>query len=342
MRFAANWRGSFPGLTFYFLPADIVSQILNFGLPAPIDIQIVGQNIEGNRQYADKLLNQIKYIPGTTDLRIQQPFNAPKLQVDIDRTKSQEAGYTARDVASNLLVSLSGSFQTSPTFWLNPKNGVSYNIATRLRSIETNTLQALGNTPITNSAGTPPQILNSLATITPGQEQGTVSHYNVQPVLDIYGSVQGRDLGGVSSGHRPDCGGNQKRSAARNARSDSRPGADDEGVLHRFARWPGLFDCAGLSADRHQLPILAGSVRDHCGFAGGAGGNRLVSVSYSHDAQRSGTDRIDYVHGRGDSEQHSGRELCQGADGSGDERDRGRVGGGLYALPAGADDGAWR
>jgi multidrug efflux pump subunit AcrB len=194
----AKLAQEFPGVTFYFLPADIVSQILNFGLPAPVDIQFVGQNIEGNRQYADKLLNQIKYIPGTTDLRIQQAFNAPKLQVDIDRTKSQQAGYTARDVANNLLVALSGSFQTAPTFWLNPQNGVSYNIATQTPQYQTDTLQGLGNLPITSSAGTPPQILNSLASIRHGQESGTVSHYNVQSVLDIYGSVQGRDLGGVS------------------------------------------------------------------------------------------------------------------------------------------------
>jgi CzcA family heavy metal efflux pump len=188
----------FPGVTFYFLPADIVSQILNFGLPAPIDIQIVGRDVEGNRQYADKLLNRIKYIPGTTDLRIQQAFNAPKLQIDIDRTKSEQAGYTARDVAGNLLVALSGSFQTSPTFWLNPQNGVSYNVATETPQYQTDSLQGLGNLPITSSAGTPPQILDSLASIRPGQESGTISHYNVQPLIDIYGSVQRRDLGGVS------------------------------------------------------------------------------------------------------------------------------------------------
>jgi CzcA family heavy metal efflux pump len=194
----AKLAREFPGVTFYFLPADIVSQILNFGLPAPVDIQIVGQNVEGNRLYANKLLNQIKYVPGTTDLRIQQAFNAPKLQVDIDRIKSQEAGYTARDVANNLLVALSGSFQTSPTFWLNPKNGVSYNIATQTPQYQTDTLQGLGNLPITSPAGTTPQILNSLASIRHGQESATVSHYNVQPVVDIYGSVQGRDLGGVA------------------------------------------------------------------------------------------------------------------------------------------------
>jgi CzcA family heavy metal efflux pump len=188
----------FPGLTFYFLPADIVSQILNFGLPAPIDIQIVGQNIEGNREYANKLFNKVKFVPGTTDLRIQQPFNSPMLQVDIDRTKSQGAGYTARDVANNLLIALSGSFQTAPTFWLNPKNGVSYNIAAQTPQYMTDSLQGLGNVPISGAAGTQPQILKGLASITRGQEAATVSHYNVQPVLDIYGSVQGRDLGGVS------------------------------------------------------------------------------------------------------------------------------------------------
>jgi CzcA family heavy metal efflux pump len=188
----------FPGLTFYFLPADIVSQILNFGLPAPIDIQIIGQNVEGNRQFANQLFNQIKYVPGTTDLRIQQPFNSPKLQVDIDRTKSQGAGFTARDVASNLLVALSGSFQTAPTFWLNLDNGVSYSISTQTPQYLTDSLQGLGNIPITSTAGTPSQILKNLASISPGHEQATVSHFNVQPVLDIYGSVQGRDLGGVS------------------------------------------------------------------------------------------------------------------------------------------------
>src|ERR1700731_187638 len=168
-RLRAKLAQEFPGVTFYFLPADIVSQILNFGLPAPVDVQIVGQNVEGNRRYADKLLNQIKYIPGTTDLRIQQAFNAPKLQVDIDRTKSQQAGYTARDVASNLLVALSGSFQTAPTFWLNPKNGVSYNIATQTPQYQTDTLQGLGNLPITSSTGTTPPQINSLASIRPGQ-----------------------------------------------------------------------------------------------------------------------------------------------------------------------------
>ena len=188
----------FPGATFAFLPADIVSQILNFGLPAPIDIQVVGYNLEGNRRFADNLLQRIRYIPGTVDLRIQQPFDQPKLHINVDRTKAGQTGFTERDVASNLLISLSGSFQTSPTFWLNPKNGVSYPIATQTPQYRLDSLQGLENIPVTGTSGAPPQILGSLASIHRGVGLGLVSHYDIQPVIDIYGSVQGRDLGAVA------------------------------------------------------------------------------------------------------------------------------------------------
>jgi len=166
----------FPAVTFAFLPADIVSQILNFGLPAPIDIQIVGYNQENNRRFADDLLQRIRYIPGAVDLRIQQPFDQPKLHINVDRTKAGQTGYTVRDVASNLLISLSGSFQTSPTFWLNPKNGVSYPIATQTPQYRLDSLQGLENIPVTGASGAPPQILASLASIRRGVGQGLVSH----------------------------------------------------------------------------------------------------------------------------------------------------------------------
>ena len=187
----------FPGVTFYFLPSDMVSQILNFGLPAPIDVQIIGANLDNNREFADRLLQQMKHIPGATDLRIQQPFNQPKLFVDIDRTKSQQVGYSAREIASNLLVSLSGSFQTSPTFWLNPRNGVSYSIVTQSPQYQMDSLQDLRNVPIGGN-GSAPQILTSLASIKRGTGLATVSHYNIAPVVDVYGAVQGTDLGGVA------------------------------------------------------------------------------------------------------------------------------------------------
>ena len=118
-------------MTFSFLPADIVSQILNFGLPAPIDIQVVGYDLDGNRAFADKLLERVRQVPGTVDLHIQQPFDQPYLHIDVDRTRAEQIGFTQRDIATNLLVSLSGSFQTTPEFWLNPKSGVSYMIAAR-------------------------------------------------------------------------------------------------------------------------------------------------------------------------------------------------------------------
>ncbi len=194
---------NFPGVTFYFLPADIVSQILNFGLPAPIDVQIVGRNINANRDFADHLLNRLKFVPGVADLRIQQVFDQPKLHFDVDRTKAEQAGFTQRDVANNLLISLSGSFQTSPTFWLDPKTGVSYNIATQSPQYDIDTLQKLNNIPITNGGASQPQIFAGLASLTRGAEQGVVSHYNVQPVIDIFGSVEGRDLGGVAREIQP-------------------------------------------------------------------------------------------------------------------------------------------
>src|SRR5438270_1588765 len=188
----------FPGVTFSFLSADIVSQILNIGLPSPIDIQVVGYNQQGNREFAGKLLQQLRYIPGITDLRIQQPFDQPKLHINVDRTKAQLVGFTERDVAQNLLISLSGSFQTSPTFWLDPKTGVSYSITTQTPQYRIDSLQSLENIPITGTAGARPEILASLASINRGVGSAVVSHYDIQPVIDIFGSVQGRDLGGVA------------------------------------------------------------------------------------------------------------------------------------------------
>jgi len=188
----------FPGVTFYVLASDMVSQILNFGLPQPINVQVVGQQLAANRRFAEALLGRIKLVPGVVDLHIQEPFNLPRLQVDIDRTRSAQVGFTPRDVANNLLVSLSGSFQTTPTFWLDPRTGVSYSVTAQTPQYRVDTLQDLENIPVTNSAGVPPQILSNLASISRGASPAAVSHYNVQPVINVYGSVQGRDLGGVA------------------------------------------------------------------------------------------------------------------------------------------------
>ena len=188
----------FPGVTFYFLPADIVSQILNFGLPAPIDIQILGRDLAANRVFADNLLNQLKFVPGTVDLRIQQAFDQPKLHIEVDRTKAQQIGYSARDVANNVLISLSGSFQTTPNYWLDRRTGVSYSIAAQTPQYNADSLQALENIPVTGPGTPQSQIMASVASFSRGAEMGVVSHYNIMPVIDIYGAVQGRDLGGLA------------------------------------------------------------------------------------------------------------------------------------------------
>jgi multidrug efflux pump subunit AcrB len=143
-------------------------------------------------------LNQLKFVPGTVDLRIQQQFNAPKLHIDVNRTKAQQGGFSALDIAQNLLISLSGSFQTSPTFWLDPATGVSYNIATQTPEYRTNSLQKLENIPITVSDTNKSAILSDFASFSLGSEMAVVSHYNVQPAIDIFGSVDGRDLGAVA------------------------------------------------------------------------------------------------------------------------------------------------
>ncbi|WP_433971463.1 efflux RND transporter permease subunit [Tunturiibacter lichenicola] len=190
----------FPGTEFYYLPTDMVSQILNFGLPAQIDVQFVGQQLTQNRAVAEKMMEQISHIPGTTDLRIQQPFNLPTWTIDVDRTRAQQVGYSQRDVAVSVLTSLSGSFQTNPTFYLNPQNHVSYNVAVQTQQYNVQTLQQLENFPIaTNGSTQQPQILGNLASIRRGTEQGTVSHYNARPVIDIYGAVEGTDLASVST-----------------------------------------------------------------------------------------------------------------------------------------------
>jgi len=190
----ASLPREFPGTDFYFLPDDIVSQILDFGLPAPIDVQIVGKNIDANRRLADQIMNQMRRIPGIADLRIQQTFDEPKLHVFTDRIKAAESGYTQADVAQSLLISLSGSFQTQPTFWLSPQNGVSYDVVTQAPQYDMQSLQALRNLPLTAAQPAKPEILNDITSISRGAGMAVVNHYDIQRAVDIYGAVDGRDL----------------------------------------------------------------------------------------------------------------------------------------------------
>jgi multidrug efflux pump subunit AcrB len=216
----------YPGVSFYVLPVDIVTQILNFGLSAPIDVQIVGPNLYGNRAVAERMLNEVRYVTGASDARIQQPFDLPNFTVNVDRTRAQAIGFSQRDVAQSLLVALSGSFQTTPSFYLDPRNGVSYNVAVQTPQYRLDSISGLQSLPVTRASnagasagGIPPansgtgaarptmmapgapqpvQILGNLAEFKPGAELGTVSHYDVQPVIDIYTNVVGTDLGTVT------------------------------------------------------------------------------------------------------------------------------------------------
>src|ERR1700723_2725488 len=178
-------------------PADITTQILNFGLPAPVDIQIDGADVEANRAVADRMLEQIRRVPGVTDVRLQQDFGYPKFHVAIDRTKAAQGGYTPRDLANSLLVSLSGSFQTTPTFFLNWQNGVNYNLVEQTPQYSIQSLQDVQNIPITSTAAARPEILADVASITRSNEMEVLNHYNIRRVVDIYAAVQDRDLGGA-------------------------------------------------------------------------------------------------------------------------------------------------
>jgi len=192
---------SFPGASFFFQPADIVSQILNFGLPSPIDVQIVGSNLKGNFAVASKLQARLRQIPGIADVHIQQAFDQPGLNITVDRNKSTLVGLTHRDVANALLVSLSGSGQVTPTFWLNPKNGVVYSLMSQVPQYHIESLGDLRNLPVTSSTNpsTQPQLLSNLATIQRTVGSGVVTHYNTTPSIDIFATTQGRPLGAVAA-----------------------------------------------------------------------------------------------------------------------------------------------
>ncbi len=187
----------FPGVEFFFQPADIVTQILNFGLPAPIDVQVVGTDVQSSYEIAQQIANKMRHIPGAADVHVQQLLSLPTLHMDIERTRVTQVGLTARDVAQSLLVSLSGSFQTSPNFWLNPRNGVTYSIAVQSPQYRMTSMQDLMTIPVNSQQGA--QLMSNLVQVTPVARAATVNHYNVQSVIDVYASTQDRDLGAVAA-----------------------------------------------------------------------------------------------------------------------------------------------
>ncbi len=197
-KFRAELPQRFPGVEFFFQPADIVTQILNFGLPAPIDIQVIGADMQSNYSIAQQIASQLRHVPGTADVHVQQMMNLPTLRLDIDRSRATQVGMSSRDVAQSVLITLSGSAQTTPTYWLNPTNGVTYSVAVQSPQYRVTSLQELMNTPVNNATAPGSQVLGNLVQLTPTARPAVVSHYNVQPVMDIYASTQGRDLGAVA------------------------------------------------------------------------------------------------------------------------------------------------
>ena len=205
-RLRVRLNREFPGTMLYFLPADIVGQTINFGLPAPFNVQIAGRDQTSNRAIAAKLLEKIRKIPGAVDVRIQQPSDLPKLRFAVDRTKASELGLSERDVANAVLFSLSGNGMVAPAYWLNPLFGISYPVNIRVQEREMDSINALQTIPISSGAAGGDgngQLLANLATMTRAQGPPVVSHYNVQPVIDIYGNISGRDLGGVLRDLKP-------------------------------------------------------------------------------------------------------------------------------------------
>ncbi len=204
-RLRSRLNKDFPAITFYFLPADIVSQSINFGLPAPFDIQLIGRDQAHNREIAGRLVDKIRQVPGAVDVRVQQPADLPTLNFSIDRTKASEMGLSEKDVANSVLLSLSGSAQVDPTYWINPAVGIQYLINVRVPEHGMDSLAALNSIPI--NASQPGQgdvqLFANLATVQRTTTAPIISHYNIKPVIDVYGGVSGRDLGGVLGDLRP-------------------------------------------------------------------------------------------------------------------------------------------
>ena len=330
----------FPGMSFAFLPADIVSQILNFGAPAPIDLQVRGANLDANFAYANKLLSRIRRIPGIADARIQQSPNNPTFNIDVDRTRAQYVGLTERDVTNSLVVNLAGSSQVAPTYYLNPDNGVSYSIVMQTPQYQIDSLSALQTLPITATGNPQSPILGGIADIKRTTSSAVVSQYDIQSMVQIYATPQGRDLGAVATDVRALIADTAKEVPKGSLGGAARPGADHEQRLLRPAVRPARRGRADLFPDRGELPVLVRSVRDHHGAAGGARRHRLDAVHDPDHAVGAGADRRHHVHGRRHRQQRAGDQLCPRALRGTRRSHRGRARSRLRPLPPGADDGA--
>ena len=340
-RLRAELPARFTGTTFSFLPADITSQILNFGAPAPIDIQIAGKNAAGNRAYAQKVLAEIARIPGLADARIQQPGRAPQFDVAVDRSRAGQYGLTERDVTNSLSSSLAGTSQTAPVYFVDPKNGISYPVVAQTPEYLVSSVDDLANVPISGAAaGIPTQPLGGLATLTRSNTLPVVSHYNIAPVIDIYATTQGRDLGAVAG---------EVRAVLKKYEKEV-PKGTIVTVRGQYATMTTAFSGLGFGLLGAIVLIYLLIVvnfqswvdpfRHHHRAPGRAGGHRVDAVHDRHDPFRPRPDRRHHVHGRGDSQLHPCRQLRARTSRRARRFHQGGAGGGLRPFPAGADDRA--
>jgi len=189
----------FPGTQFFFQPADMISQILNFGVPSPVDIQMIGPNVAQNYQIAQQITDRLQHIPGAVDVHVQQLRSYPAIYLDVDRTRAQSVGLSEQDVANSVLLSMSSSFQINPSFWVNPSNRFEYNVAVQVPQYKIDSMTTLDNVPISSASTKTPEILGNLATVSVNSEPALLSEYDAQSMVDIYASVEGRDLAAVDS-----------------------------------------------------------------------------------------------------------------------------------------------
>ena len=328
----------FPGVTFAMLPADIVTQILNFGLPAPLDIQAIGVKRDENRAYLERIFERLSRVPGIADPRIQQADNLPTLFVDVDRTLAQEVGLSEKDVTLALQTPLAGSFQSAPNFWLDTRNGVSYPIVAMEPQYWLTDLEALYNLPV--STGNPPQILGGVAALRRGWSSGIVTHYNAQPSFDIYAGVRERDLGAVADDINAILEETRKEAPAASTIVLRGQYRDDAQRLYRTVARTGARRAVRLFGDRRELPVVARSLPDRLRPADGSRRHCLDIVSHRHDALRAGANRRHHVHGRRHRQQQSDRRLRARAARRGRRTHSRGGGGGGDPLSSGGDDGA--
>ncbi len=284
--FASGSPAGFPGTQFFFQPADIVSQILNFGVPAPIDVELIGRDFErGLSDSRSRWPTRSVFLPGAADVHVQQMYSTPALFLNVDRTRAQSVGLSQNDVAQSVLLTLSSSFQTAPSFWVDPKSGVEYNVAVQVPQYKFDTMQSLQNIPVCfQDLGL--ELLGNLAQFNLTANPAEMSDYDAQPMVNVYASVQGRDLGGLQDDVNKVVDKFRVEASPWHRYRDPRPSGDHELILYRTRRRFACRHSADLSIDRRELPVVARSFHHHHGLARRPGRNPLDAAGDANHAER--------------------------------------------------------